>query len=179
MRVECGLAALLLCGACGPFEPGHDSKVPGDLLGTYSVTGRLARDDCGAELLGAPNPWRFDLKLSRFERDLYWLNGREAIVGDIEKNGTSFSFDTHVDVTIRPASANGRGGCVVSRRDRASGSLITDGDTVSGLTAELDFQYSPKNNDECVEIIGLPGGVEQLPCRLGYDLSGQLTVAGD
>lgn len=178
MRAECGWMMLALAAACGPHEPGHDAKTPGELLGTYAVSGRIARDDCGAELLGAANPWRFQIKLSRFQHDLYWLNGREAIVGDLDKDGTTFHFDTRVDVTVS-APARGKGGCIVSRRDRADGKLLAKADEISGLSADLRFEYSAKSDSECLEIIGITGGVQHLPCAIAYELTGELTGAGD
>lgn len=161
----------LLPVACAPYDSERDAKIPGELLGTYGVSAQLKSDSCGAELLGAPNPWRFDLKLSRFQRDLYWLNGREAIVGDIDADGTTFHFKTRIDVPLTPA-ARGAAACVVSRSDQADGKLIAEGDTVSSVTATLSFRYEAKAGSECLEIIGIPGGVQGLPCSLSYGLGG-------
>lgn len=161
----------VVAAACAPYDPDRDSKIPGELLGTYSVSGQLKADSCGAELLGAPNPWLFDLKLSRFERDLYWLNGREAIVGDIDADDSTFHFKTRIDVALTPA-AKGAAGCTVSRYDQADGKLVAEGDTVTSVTANLSFRYEAKSGAECLEIIGIPGGVQQLPCTLSYGLGG-------
>ncbi|HET9953725.1 MAG TPA: hypothetical protein VFQ61_04460 [Polyangiaceae bacterium] len=162
----------VVAASCAPYDSKHDAKIPGELLGTYDVSGQLKSDSCGAELLGAPNPWRFDLKLSRFERDLYWLNGREAIVGDIDADGTTFHFRTRIDVPLTPA-AKGAAGCIVSRYDQADGKLVAgDGDSVTAVTANLSFRYESKSGSECLEIIGIPGGVQQLPCTLSYGLGG-------
>jgi hypothetical protein len=170
------LYALALSSAgCGPFEPGHDSKTPGDLLGTYAISGSIKKDDCGAELLGAPDPWQFEVKLSRLGHQLYWLNGREAIVGDIASDGVSFQFDTRVDVPIGGQAAKASR-CVVSRRDRAQGALLQDDEQVLGLTGDLAFEYSSKSDLECLEIIGIPGSVQALPCSLAYSITGDLTA---
>lgn len=175
------LALASTSAACGPFEPGHDSKTPGELLGTYAISGTIKNDDCGAELLGAPDPWQFQVKLSRLGRDLYWLNGREAIVGAIGADGTSFSFDTRVDVGMDGKGQTGKPtGCVVSRRDRAQGTLLESEETtdagdaqVLGLKGELSFGYSSKSDTECLEIIGVPGSVQNLPCSLSYTIEGE------
>lgn len=161
----------VVAGGCAPYDSDRDSKIPGDLLGTYGVSAQLKADSCGAELLGAPNPWRFDLKLSRFQRDLYWLNGREAIVGDIDADDTTFHFNTRIDVPLTPA-AKGAAACVVSRYDQADGKLVADGETVTSVTATLSFRYEAKSGSECLDIIGIPGGVQTLPCSLSYGLSG-------
>ena len=168
--------ALVVAAGCAPYDPDRDSKIPGDLLGTYSMSGALKSDSCNAELLGAPDPWSFELKLSRFERDLYWLNGREAIVGDIDADSATFHFKTRIDVVLSPA-ARGAAGCVVSRNDQADGKLNAEGESVTSVSAALSFRYEAKPGSECLEIIGIPGGVQQLPCSLSYGLSGTLQEA--
>lgn|GEM_PF-460119 len=157
--------------ACHPYDADEDVKIPGDPLGSYAMEGKLVQDTCGAELLNAPDPWRFEVQLSRQNRDLYWLNGREAIVGDITQNGAGFSFDTQVKVELGK-NANTAAGCVVYRRDRASGSLDFDGDELEGLAGELSFSYAARAGSECIELLGVPGGVRTLPCELAYSLRG-------
>lgn len=171
MRARAFAFCAIFAGGCAEPNPDHDAKTPGHLLGTYALSGRITRDSCGAELLGAPDPWSFQVKLSRFQRDLYWLNGREAIVGDIAADGSAFHFSTRVDVNISPAGGVSNG-CVVSRFDTADGLLALEGEAVTGLEANLSFEYRPKGDSECIEIIGIPGGVEQLPCSLTYSLAG-------
>src|SRR5687768_6334338 len=114
-----------LLGGCLEFGKVDDAKAPGDLLGVYSVVGSLDDTTCGAGALAAEDPWSFDVKLSRYQRDLYWLNGREAIVGDIDKDGRSFSFDTRIEIEVQ-AALRGHPGCVISRVDRARGELSAD-----------------------------------------------------
>jgi len=162
--------ALVVAAACAPYDAERDSKIPGHPLGTYTVNGELKADSCGAQLLGAPNPWSFQVKLSRFERDLYWLNGREAIVGDIDADAATFHFKTRLDVPLTPA-AKGKAACVVSRYDQSDGKLGSVGDEVASFVATLTFKYEAKQGSECLEIIGIPGGVQQLPCAMSYALS--------
>jgi hypothetical protein len=164
-------AFCLLFLGCAPYDPDRDSKIPGELLGSYAMSGQLKADSCNADLLGAPDPWKFELKLSRFERDLYWLNGREAIVGDIDADGTTFHFKTRIDVGLTPA-AKGSAGCVVSRYDQADGKLTSEGDAVTSVSATLSFRYEAKPGSECLDIIGVPGAVQQLPCSMSYGLAG-------
>lgn len=154
-------------------EAEHDGKVPGTLLGTLAVTGRITRDQCQADLLGAPDPWRFEVRLSRFQGDLYWLNGREAIVGELDEKAETFYFSTRVDVPLTP-EARGAPGCVVSRVDHAEGTLKlhADGESVHGLSGSLEFVYDTKPGRECYEIIGVPGGFGTLPCALSYRIVG-------
>jgi len=177
MRARAFVFCVVFACGCAEPNPDNDPKVPGDLLGTYALTGRISRDSCGAELLGAPDPWTFQVKLSRFQRDLYWLNGREAIVGDIAADGSTFHFNTRVDVSIS-GPVRGTAGCVVSRFDTADGLLTREGDAVTALNMDLSFDYRPKASSECLEIIGVPGGIQQLPCSLSYALTGALSEGG-
>ena len=162
MRARAFVFCAVFVGACAEPNPDHDAKTPGHLLGTYALSGPITRDSCGAELLGAPDPWSFQVKLSRFQRDLYWLNGREAIVGDIAADGSAFHFSTRVDVTISPGGP-GKGGCVVSRFDTADGVLALEGDSVTALEANLGFEYRPKDSAECLEILAFLAAYSSCP----------------
>lgn len=170
VRLAAVLAAPLIgCLQSGADEPTHDGKVPGELLGSYAVVGKLVEDECGAELLGAQNPWNFAIKLSRFQRDLYWLNGSEAIVGELAADDASFQFSTRIDVPI----GRGRAGCIVTRNDAAEGVLSwSPEDEAVGFKANLSFRYQAKNGADCPEFIGVVGGVTHLPCGVSYALSG-------
>jgi hypothetical protein len=158
-----------LTGGCGDGR--YDAKTPGEPIGRFSMRGSLDRDECRATVLGVVDPWEFDLRLSRSVNDLYWLNGREAISGDIASDDRSFKFDTHVDVPIIPAR-NGRGGCTLTRRDRAEGELSPDASSANELAGSISFTYEPRVGSECSEIIGVPGGFDRLPCRVDFDLRG-------
>src|SRR6186713_2713290 len=77
----------LSLGGCLNFGKVDDAKIPGELLGTYGVEGALVESDCGEGALGSTDDWKFDVKLSRFHDDLYWINGREVIPGGIAADG--------------------------------------------------------------------------------------------
>lgn len=165
-----------LCVGCANYDPDHDSKIPGDPLGSYSVQGVIKQDTCDADLLGAPDPWKFALKLSKFEQDLYWLNGREAIVGSLDASGKTFTFDTHIVVELgKDADSNSPATCQVTRRDRANGSLSFSDDEVTSFVGTLSYHYEAKAGSDCPQILGVPGGVATLPCDLGYDIQGTRT----
>jgi hypothetical protein len=161
--------------ATGCVDPGdqalddQDPHQPGDALGVYSVTGKLSDDSCGAESLNAPEKWSFQVKLSREGSTLYWLNGREAIVGDIDRSGR-FGFETHIDVPL----AEKRGavpGCTMVRRDVASGTLS---DSSSTWSAKLSYVYEEKAGSDCSAFaIGTDGLPLALPCKLSYRLDGE------
>jgi hypothetical protein len=105
LRIGVPLLALGL-GSCLNFRKVDDAKAPGDLLGVYEVEGELTESTCGEGALGASDSWSFEVKLSRMENDIYWLNGKETIVGDIANDGRSFSIVSKVLVTV---SEPGRG----------------------------------------------------------------------
>jgi hypothetical protein len=175
MRAE-WLCVVAVVGCVAPSDPEHDGKVPGTLLGSYAVTARIAEDECNADLLGAPDPWMFPLKLSRFQDDLYWLNGREAIVGELDEKAETFAFSTRVDVEVTPPTGASFG-CTVSRYDRAAGKLDFEAEAVVALEGELEFEYRAKPGAECFEIVGVPGGFVTLPCVLRYRMVGDITEA--
>jgi len=144
----------------------QDPKAPGEVLGFFAIDGKLSEDSCGAESLSAPDKWSFEVKLSRDGSTLYWLNGREAIVGDIDKTG-GFSFETHIDLPLSEPHGAAKG-CTIVRRDSASGSLDD-----SALNAKLTYQYAATTTSDCSEFTtGSAGMPEALPCKLSYKLSG-------
>jgi hypothetical protein len=171
MRLLACVFALLL-GGCLEFGKVDDAKAPGDMLGVYSVVGHLDDTTCGAGALSAENPWSFDVKLSRYQRDLYWLNGREAIVGSIEKDGRAFSFDTRIEVQVE-APLRGRLGCRISRSDRARGELSASGTDVETFDGTLSFDFSATADSDCVEWMAGEGAVPTLPCSVDYELEGE------
>jgi len=132
------------------------------------VTGKLGDDTCGADSLSAPAKWDFQVKLSREGSTLYWLNGREAIVGDIDKSG-HFAFETHLDLLLADARGAAKG-CTVVRSDSASGSLDS---AESSFTGELSYAYAGTSDSDCSALpLGSDGLPLALPCSLTYSLSG-------
>jgi hypothetical protein len=160
----CSLASFG-CMEVGETEH-QDPKAPGEVLGFFAIDGKLSEDSCGAESLSAPEKWSFEVKLSRDGSTLYWLNGREGIVGDIDKSG-GFSFETRIDLPITERRGAAKG-CTIVRRDLASGSLND-----SALSAKLTYQYDATKDSDCSEFAtGTEGMPEALPCKLSYSLKG-------
>jgi hypothetical protein len=165
---------LLVCLSAGCLDYGKvdDAKAPGDLLGIYGVEGKLEESSCGEGALGAAEHWSFDVKLTRYEDDLYWLNGAEAIVGSIARDGRSFSFQTRIEKEVQPGK-HGRAACIVARDDRASGRLSDSGTDVEGFEGELSFGYRALEGADCTGWIGTPGSVLRLPCDMSYSMSAE------
>ncbi len=165
---------LASCVTWGCVDPGEqalddqDPHQPGDALGSYAITGKLRDDGCGAASLDAPARWSFQVKLSRLGSTLYWLNGREAIVGDIDKAGR-FAFQSRVAVPLTQPHGAVKG-CTVVRRDAATGTLS---DSQTSLSAELTYAYDAATGSDCSDAaLGSDGLPLALPCQLSYALSG-------
>jgi hypothetical protein len=166
---------LLVLGCLGN---GNDPKVPGEALGGYHVVGRLQQSTCGPGALGSTDVWEFDVRLSRDDRDLYWLNGREAILGQIAADGISFIFDTRVAIHLGEARA-GRAGCSLSRVDQASGTLSSADLEVLEFSGQLHFGYIADRDADCSDIVGVAGGLATLPCEIRYAIAASRTVRPD
>lgn len=173
MRLSVVCALLFLFAGC--VGRGEDAHEPGERLGTFHLTGELQSDTCQAPVLGVTPDWQFDVKLSRDGDTLYWLNGQEAIAGALQADGKAFSFESGVDVTLLAARAN-RPGCVIERRDTASGKLDSAGSDVRAFELRMDFAYAPKPGAECAAALDGEVGFAALPCRVGYTLSAVRTA---
>jgi len=166
------LASSLAAGCVAPGEQAlehQDPHQPGQELGSFAVAGQLGNDTCGAESLNAPAKWDFQVKLSRTGSTLYWLNGREAIVGDIDNSGR-FAFETHLDLPLAGAHGAAKG-CTIVRSDSASGALDN---AETSFTGALSYAYAATINSDCSALpLGVDGLPLALPCSLTYALSGQ------
>src|SRR5262245_57200898 len=141
-----------------------DPHVPGDSLGTFHVAATLESSSCGPGALGSTESWAFDVQLSRRDDDLYWLNGQEAIPGQIGPDGVTFTFDTRSTLEIEP-SGRGRTGCSIVRSDQATGTLSSSTLDVSGVDGRLAFGYTPTATSDCTALYGVEGGFSALPCQ--------------
>lgn len=141
--------------------------MPGDLVGTFAVTGVLNESDCGPGAFGAPDPWKFEIKLSREDSSLYWYNGLEAVSGTVSSDG-SFVFKSGVQATMSEP-AKGKPGCVLTRTDEFTGKLAASGDDVSGFTGTMRYSFKPEAGYECLETMASEG-VIALPCSMTYTL---------
>jgi hypothetical protein len=167
------LVSLLAYGCVQPgeqAEEAQDPHAPGEQLGAYAMGGALSSDACGAASLNAPERWSFSLKLSRQGDALYWLNGREAIVGEIDAKGR-FAFETHLDIPLTPKRGAAKG-CTIVRSDSAKGTLAHD---AGSLSAELTYSYAATPDSDCAEEVATAatGMPRALPCALTYALRGE------
>ncbi len=173
LRLAFPLLGLALVG-CLNFQKGADGKAPGDMLGTYHVDGTLnaSASTCGDGALGSTPDWKFDVKLTRFDDNIYWLNGQETLPGDIENDGRTFSIVSDEQTTISPPG-RGQPGCTVARHDDAEGKLSDTGTDVKSFDGTLSFNYAVVEGFDCSAWIGTAGAVETLPCDISYKLDGE------
>jgi hypothetical protein len=176
MRLDVVCAFLFLCaGGAGCIGHAQDAHEPGDRLGTFHATGTLVSDTCQAAVLGVTKDWAFDVKLSREGSTLYWLNGQEAIPGTISANGTSFGFQSGVEVTMQPPQS-AQPGCVIVRNDIASGDLSSRTTDVKSFAVDMTFAYSVKSGTQCSGYVGVQDGFAGLPCKVSYTLKAERTA---
>ena len=176
MRQYVVCAILLLCPVCvGCVGHGQDAYEPGDRLGTFHATGTLTSDTCQAALLGDTAQWAFDVKLSREGNTLYWLNGEEAIPGSIASDGTTFDFESGVEVTLQ-AAQGAQPACTMDRSDTANGVLASSTTDVPSFTVEMSFGYAVAAGSQCAGWVGVQGGFATLPCAVSYNLTAARTA---
>lgn len=171
MRLPFVLVCFVVSG-CLNFGEVDDAKAPGDMLGIFAVESKLKESTCGDDALGSGERWDFDVKLSRSDRDLFWMNGRESIVGSIESDGRSFSFETRIEQVVTP-SRPGRPGCSVTRDDMATGRLSDSGSDVESFSGSLRFRFRALGSSDCSAWIGSEGAVAALPCTITYSMSAE------
>jgi hypothetical protein len=170
-----GVVCAFLCLFSGCVGHAQDAHEPGDRLGTYHASGTLVSDSCQAAVLGVTKDWQFDVKLSRQTNTLYWLNGQEAIPGTIAMNGTSFGFQSGVEVTLQ-APQGVQPGCVIERTDSASGTLSSNSSDVKSFDVDMSFGYAVKSGTQCAGYVGVQDGFAALPCTVSFSMSALRTA---
>ena len=173
MRRSVVCAFLFLCVGC--VGRGQDAHEPGDRLGTYHVTGALMNDSCQAAVLGVTATWAFDVKLSRQDDTLYWLNGEEAIPGTIAADGKSFDFESGVPVTLEAAQGV-HPGCIIDRSDAGNGKLSSSTSDVKSFSINLSFGYTQESGTQCAGFVGVEGGFASLPCTVSFTMTAERTA---
>jgi hypothetical protein len=166
-------APLLILTGCAWGEPRED--VPGDYLGDFAVRAELTESSCGPGAMGTLDEWSFDVRLSRQDRELFWVNGREVIPGSIDDDTGAFSFETRVAVEVEPANPP-HAGCTVDRFDSAAGTIEGAELDISAFSGTLSYAYAATEDSDCRQLV-LSGTLAQLPCKIAYSMSGTRTVA--
>jgi hypothetical protein len=164
MRRALAPVALLLT-AC----TGKDPYNPGTPIGTFHVTGTLAKNECTSAPL--PSPWDFDVKLSRDGTTLYWIQGGLPVQGhlDATSHTTMSSSDSR---ELRAADPQHNiPTCTVRRDDTLDATLGPD--PVASFTGALGYTFTPTDDSDCSDQLeSSGGGFTVFPCGVSYAITG-------
>jgi hypothetical protein len=175
MRATPMLSAVVLACLCAC---GIDPYEPGTVLGTYHVTAHVQSNSC--KEADAPDPWEFDVKLSKDATSLYWIQGSVPVSG---------ALDSHLHATMSntskqnvDATSKGPGPCTLERDDALATTLTPDpsggANQYSAFTGTLSYAYKPTADAvDCSDQLQSNGGpYAALPCSVGYTLSATRTT---
>jgi len=156
------LAALLF--AC------EDTTLPGNPVGSFAVTGTLMTNSCGSGL-APPNPWTFNVALSRSQSTLYWstLDGSPMLSGSID--GTLTASITASNSANVDATDAGAGPCDMQRNDTIKITLATGVPTPS-FSGTVEYDFAAVSGADCTDQLTAAGGMyAALPCTMTYSLA--------
>jgi hypothetical protein len=141
---------------------------PGTSLGTYAVTGTLGTQTCGAGV-GAVDPWKFDMRLSRSGTTLYWLQpAAPALSGTVTPGGDA----TIVTSQVYPIQQGDAGPyCGVVRTDTLHASLGAAAQP-SSFTGTLSYHYELDQGADCSPS-ELAAVLDAVPCDVSYDFTAE------
>jgi hypothetical protein len=156
------LAAALAALAC------EATPLPGTQLGTFKVVATSKTNSCG---LGAPNPWTFDVRLSRSSSALYWswMDGRPILSGPLDGSSHAQLTDSQTG-NVDPTDA-GLGPCTLQRQDDLEVDLPEAGS--GSFAGTLGYSFSAAAGADCSDQLSTSGGpFDALPCRVSYAMVG-------
>ncbi len=144
---------------------------PGTSLGTFSVTGALKTQTCGASMQSQVlDPWTFDVRLSRSGNQMFWLqDAAPALSGLVDAQGNVTFTSTQV-YDLRDGDAGKY--CGVVRTDTFKAALGTSPSPTS-FTGTISYHYELDQNADCGGL--LSGQFDVVPCDVGYDLTAKRT----
>ena len=149
---------------------GTDPYNPGTSLGTFRVVGTLKSTSCAE----SPNPWEFDVKLSRDASTLYWLSGGVPASGTIDASSHAIlsSIDTR---TVRAADPKTKTpACIMARTDTLEATLSKD--PISSFIGNLTYRFDVPEDADCSDqLVSSGGGFQALPCEVTYQIAGEKT----
>jgi hypothetical protein len=153
------------------------SDLPGDSLGSYSITGTLASNSCGADV-GANKTWSFSANLSLDAETLYLeqtgTDDTEIASGDVDsEDGTTATLSNVVTTNIKDAYGN-VGPCNLTLATIYDVAL-NDASASKSFTGTATFTYSAatsvSNTTNCTNQLSSEGGkYATLPCTVSYEL---------
>jgi hypothetical protein len=134
--------------------------------------GTLQTNTCGAGI-AAPNPWAFDVQLSRQGSTLYWswMDGSQPL-----SNALDGEASTHLTTTqtanVDGSTDGGLGPCTMQRVDTLQVKL-GPGAAPASFQGTIQYAFSVASGANCADQLRASGGTyDALPCSLGYTASG-------
>ncbi len=150
------------------------NPLPGAPLGTFTTTGGIRTNSCGAGL-ALRNSWKSDIELSREGNLLRWREAGSGttLSGGLDANNkASLRASNSVQVRTDAGSVT----CTYSSTTRIDVSL-DHGEVPSKLTGTLEVAFRVDAGD-CTSVLAVAGGkFDSLPCSVDYTLSGTKTSA--
>jgi len=174
------LALLLIVPAvAGCVEAFGDKNPhePGDPLGTFHLTAKQTKNDCGAGALGASAAWEFDVRLSWRDDHVFWDSGGQVIAGDLSADRSSFEIVSEVVIDMRTEADTGKPPCAMDRTDVAKGKLVAEGDGVASFSGTLEYSFKPTAGSSCSDLVTSEAPVlAAIPCAMTYTFEAPRTV---
>ena len=170
-NTRCGASAFLACAltCCIAEQQDVSGSVKGEYIGTFQVKAVLSDTSCGDGEIAAPGTWDFEVILSIDESCVYWNTGRVPVCGSISANGDGFLVQT-LDAVIMSEPSTSSAGCVIWRRDTASGLWEPPAAARHSFAGTLTFEFAQETASQCESVlVGL--GVPRLPCEAHYDMN--------
>lgn len=148
-----------------------DGRAFGDDIGRFRVAATLDSSSCGANALGAPENWQFDVVLSRDEPRLFWNTNASAVEGTVDARG-HFAFESQSVVNAGGGAQRDAGaGCAIVRKDVAAGTL-DDPSAARAFEGSLEYSFSPQGTADCSAAM-LENGILTLPCSMSYRMKAE------
>jgi hypothetical protein len=143
-----------------------DGRAFGDDLGRFSIAAVLDSSTCGANALGAPETWKFEVVLSRDASRLFWNTDAAAIEGTVDAEGR-FSFVTENVINAGGAQTT-KQTCTIVRKDSAHGTF-DDPKAARAFDGSLEYAFAPQGTADCSDVMA-ESGLLTLPCSMSYRL---------
>jgi hypothetical protein len=161
------LFALLLGSTAGLLGCDITPQMPGTMLGTYKVTAQSETNTCG---ISAPNPWTFDVRLSKDGTKIYWdwMDGSPYLSGPLTSSQATLTSSVLEDVDGTDA---GPGPCNMSRADTITVTLPS-GSSPGSFTGTIAYAFAASTGANCSDQLTSGGGAySELPCSITYATS--------
>jgi len=158
---------LLALLALGPSlsSCAEPAPMPGTPLGTYTIQAAISQNTCGAGT-GAPDPWTFDVELSREPDQLHWRQKGVILSGSLDD-----ARQAKITSTQRGQVGNdGKANCSMERTDTV---LVTLGqEDPPTLSGTISFSFKSDGSAACEGQLLANGGIyTALPCQLTYAMT--------